>query len=71
MKKKREAPKLPDDLITLNEAAELRGYADSSAINQLIRRGRINRYEVYGKPLVSRSEVEKYVPVKPGPKPKG
>jgi hypothetical protein len=59
---------MPNDLITLNEAARLRGYGDSSAISQLIRRGHIRRYEAYGKPLVSRSEVEKYEPVKPGPK---
>jgi hypothetical protein len=62
--------KMPKDLITLTEAAALRGYNDSSAINQLIRRGHIKRYEMYGKPLVSRSEVENYVPTKPGPKSK-
>jgi hypothetical protein len=64
--KKKEAPA---DLITLAEAAELRGYSDSSAINQLIRRGHINRYEMYGKPLVSRSEVLAYQQGKPGPVP--
>ena len=53
---------LPNDLITLGDAAKLKGYADSSAINQLIRRGRIQRYEFYGKPLVSRSEVLAYNP---------
>lgn len=64
--------KMPKDLITLDEAAELRGYKDTSAIIQLIRRGRITRYEMYGKPLVSRSEVLKYEPSKGGrpPKPK-
>ncbi len=59
---------MPDDLITLDKAAELRGYSDSSAISQLIRRGHINRYELYGKPLVSRAEVKSYKPVRPGPK---
>lgn len=53
---------MPDDLITLGDAARLKGYADSSAINQLIRRGRVQRYEVYGKPLVSKSEVIAYDP---------
>ncbi len=53
---------MPKDLISLGEAASLRGYADSSAIHKLIARGRINRYEVYGKPLVSRAEVLKYDP---------
>lgn len=57
---------MPNDLITLTEAAELRGYTDASAINQLIRRGHVRRYEMYGKPLVSRSEVLKYSPSKGG-----
>jgi hypothetical protein len=60
--KKKQDNVLPEDLITLGDAARLKGYKDSSAINQLIRRGRIQRYEVYGKPLVSRSEVNAYNP---------
>jgi hypothetical protein len=68
--KKKVVAEMPDDLITLNDAARLRGYSDSSAVSQLIRRGYIRRFEMYGKPLVSRSEVENYVPTKPGPKPK-
>jgi hypothetical protein len=59
---KKHGNELPNDLVTLGDAAKLKGYADSSAINQLIRRGRIQRYEVYGKPLVSRSEVLAYNP---------
>jgi hypothetical protein len=61
---------MPDDLITLTEAAELKGYADVSAVNHLIRRGRIQSFQFYGKTLVSRSEIECYQPAKPGPKPK-
>lgn len=57
---------MPDDLITLGAAARLRGYKDASAIGQLIRRGHVRRYEAYGKPLVSRSEVLGYVPDKGG-----
>ena len=62
MEKKKQGDELPDDLMPLGDAAKLKGYVDSSAINQLIRRGRIRRYEVYGKPLVSQSEVLAYNP---------
>lgn len=68
VKKKKE--KMPDDLITLAQAAKLKGYKSASAISQLIRRGHIRRYEQFEKPLVSQSEVLTYEPVKPGPKPK-
>ena len=63
--KKRDAP-MPDDLITLNEAAELRSYADVSAVSRLIKRGHLRVYERYGRKLVSRSEVKAYKPSKGG-----
>ncbi len=68
MNEKKVKRQTPKDLITLDEAARVRGYADSSGISQLIRRGHVRRFEMYGKPLVSRSEVEKYTPTKPGRK---
>jgi hypothetical protein len=56
----------PDDLITLTEAAELRGYAGVSAISRLIERNRLRVFERYGKRLVSRAEVEAFEPAKGG-----
>jgi len=53
--------KMPKDLITQTEAAELRG-VDLSVVNQWVRRGRVPSYEQFGKNLVSRAEVLKYDP---------
>lgn len=64
VKKKNEGE--PDDLITLTEAAELRGYAGVSAISRLIERSRLQVYEKYGRRLVSRAEVEAFEPAKGG-----
>jgi hypothetical protein len=64
VKKKVEAE--PDDLITLQEAAELRGYADVSAVTRLIQRAPLRVFEKYGRKLVSRAEVEAYQPAKGG-----
>jgi hypothetical protein len=61
---------IPDDLITLNEAAELREYADVSGMTRLINRGHIRVYELYGRKLVSRADVLAYVPSKGGRPPK-
>ena len=60
--------KMPEDLITYPEAARQKGYKNSSAISQLIRRGHIRRYDLHGRPFVSLSEVMAYEPEKPGPK---
>lgn len=70
MPKKKQADE-PGDLITYKDAADLRGYADSSAISRLVARGHLRKFEKYGKPLVSKAEVKAYRPGKPGPKPKG
>ena len=59
-----------DELITLSEAAELRGYKDVSAISQLVRRGRLRSTERYGKTLVYHSEVLAFKPSKGGRPPK-
>jgi excisionase family DNA binding protein len=55
-KKKDEAPNV-EDLISLTEAARLRGVT-LSAIQDLIRRGRLSTFSVAGRRLVSRSDVE-------------
>lgn len=64
MKKKDE--ERPDDLITLNEAAEVRGYADVSGVTRLIQRGHVRVFELYGRKLVSRADVLAYQPSKGG-----
>jgi hypothetical protein len=45
------------DLITQSEAAELRGVS-LSAIANLVRRGRLDKVERFGKTLVKRSQVQ-------------
>ena len=56
---KRQEPEDVDvsDLITQSEAAELRGVS-LSAIANLVRRGRLDTVERFGKTLVSRSQVQ-------------
>jgi excisionase family DNA binding protein len=56
-----------EDLITISEAAEIRG-ASVSAISHLVRRGRLRSVERFGKTLVYRSDVQAFEPEKPGPK---
>ena len=59
-----------EDWVTQSEAAEKTGKS-LAAINNLVRRKRITSKEIYGRTLVSLSEVQKY-DVTPGrpPKPK-
>ena len=45
------------DLITQSEAAELRGVS-LSAIANLVKRGRLDKVERFGKTLVKRSQVQ-------------
>lgn len=61
-----EKKNMPDDLITLKEAAELREYADVSGITRLINRGHVRVYELYGRKLLSRAELLAYEPSKGG-----
>lgn len=56
---------MSDELITQAEAAEIRGVS-VSAINSLVKRGRIRSEERYGKVLVYRDEVESFKPVRAG-----
>lgn len=57
-----------EDLITQAEAARLRGVT-RSAIAYLVSQGRLRTYERFGVTFVSKSEVEGYEPLKPGPRP--
>ena len=56
-----------EDLITQAEAARVRGVT-RSAIAYLIAQGRLRTFERFGVTFVSKSEVENYEPLKPGPK---
>ena len=58
-----------DDLISVQEAARLRGVSAAS-IFQLIARGRLRSERLIGRTLVYRSEIEDFEPQKPGVKPK-
>ena len=58
-----------NDLITVEEAAAIRGVS-RSAIWDLIHRKRIRRIDRFGRTLLSRSEVSAYVPGKAGRPPK-
>jgi excisionase family DNA binding protein len=55
------------DLITLTEAAQLRGVS-RAAIHELIQRGRLRSEKMFGRVLLYRSEVEAFERDKPGPK---
>jgi hypothetical protein len=57
-------------LITIAEAAELRGVTPASIMN-LINRGRLTTHEVFGRQMVLRDEVENFERGKPGPKTEG
>jgi excisionase family DNA binding protein len=67
MKTKKKAADEMEDLITVPDAAELRGVS-REAIHALIRRGRLRSRELFGRVLVYRSEVESFEKEKPGPK---
>jgi predicted site-specific integrase-resolvase len=53
------------DLITLSEAAELRGVSQQ-AISDLMRRGRLHPVEIAGRKFLKRSEVASFQPEKSG-----
>jgi len=62
---------MPEDLITQSEAADLSGRS-VAALNDLVRRGRLQSFARYGRNLVSRSDVLAFEPSQGGrpPKPK-
>ena len=64
-KKKLELEVDVKDLMTQADAAELRGVS-RAAITDLVKRGRLNTVEMFGKRLVFRSEVVAFEPVHKG-----
>lgn len=69
MKKKKEENQAPEmaDLITVTEAAKLRGVS-RAAIHELVQRGRLRSIKMFGRVLLYQSEVESFEKEKPGPK---
>ena len=59
----------PSRWISQSEAARTRGIS-RQAVSDLIKRGRLTTLVIAGKTLVLRSEIEKFKPLDPGPKPK-
>ncbi|HZT58468.1 MAG TPA: helix-turn-helix domain-containing protein [Pyrinomonadaceae bacterium] len=57
-------------LISIPEAAQIRG-TSRAAIQHLIERGRLTAYEVFGRTMVNRREVENFERKKSGPKVEG
>src|SRR5436305_8277318 len=70
MSTRRRKPELVDvsNLITLQEAARLRGVQNGS-IHGLVTRGRLRSRTLFGRILVYRDEVLSFVKQKTGPKP--
>jgi excisionase family DNA binding protein len=54
-------------LITVSEAAKIRGVGET-AIRNLISRGRLQSQRLYGRILLKRAEVERFELDRPGPK---
>jgi len=67
--KKKSGKSSDDDLITVNEAARLRG-VHPEVIRNYIKRGRLPSVRKFEKRLVWRADVIALVRQKPGPKPK-
>ncbi|MBA3713376.1 MAG: helix-turn-helix domain-containing protein [Pyrinomonadaceae bacterium] len=60
---------VPGDLITQSEAADLSGRS-VAALNELIRRGRLRSFPLYGRNLVSRADILTFKPSPGGRPPK-
>jgi predicted XRE-type DNA-binding protein len=58
------------ELISVSEAAKIRGVT-TTAIHNLIKRGRLRSKEISGEVFVFKSEVENFERAKPGRQPKG
>ncbi len=56
-----------NDLITVTEAAMLRGVS-RAAIHELVQRGRLSSERMFGRVLLHRNEVLSFEKEKPGPK---
>lgn len=63
----KSAPVSASELITQADAAKLRGVS-LAAINELVRRGRLESFPMFGKTLVKRKDVLAFEPMKTGPK---
>jgi Helix-turn-helix domain len=66
-KKAKEDENVMSDLISQAEAARIRGVS-RAAIRDLIRRGRLRSFNLAGRELVYRSEIESFEKETPGPK---
>ena len=55
------------ELLTINEAAQLRGVTPA-AISELIRRGRLAAVEMFGRKLLRRGDVVEFNPAQGWPK---
>lgn len=66
-KKEKNSTRDVGDLITVTEAAQLRGVS-RAAIHELVQRGRLRSERMFGRVLLYRSEVEAFERVRPGPK---
>jgi hypothetical protein len=66
-KKAQEDENVISDLISQAEAARIRGVS-RAAIRDLIRRGRLRSFNLAGRELVYRSEIESFEKDKPGPR---
>ena len=56
-----------DELITVTEAAQLRGVS-RAAIHELVQRGRLRSEKRFGRVLLYRNEVTEFEKSRPGPK---
>ena len=67
-KSERSVPIDMSELVTVTEAAKLRGVS-RAAIHELVQRGRLRSERMFGRVLLYRNEVEAFEKDKPGPKP--
>jgi excisionase family DNA binding protein len=63
-----ESPDIKD-MISISDAAQIRGVSHG-AIQDLIKRGRLSSFEIGGRRLLSRKEVESFQPKSIGRPPK-
>jgi excisionase family DNA binding protein len=59
----------PEDLLTVSEAARLRGVSHQS-ISYLVKMGRVRSVSIRGRTYILRKDLENYKPGKPGPPPR-
>jgi excisionase family DNA binding protein len=69
-KRLKKLENLMEQFVTVNEAAKLRGVS-RAAIHALIKRERLRSFEIFGRVLLYRREVEGFKKEKTGPKTNG